>query len=172
MMSSLSVRLAAFASVAVAEQTGFLAASSNATTVNQSATLENAVNMTQFDRLAANEEAYASCSDTPNWNNGWYDCSKETTDPAMCNGGWTCAAYVAKGWCRAGRCLGPDETGGVYACGDKLKSPERNCCACGGGESCKPLGSSCERSDECCPDGAGGFPTCADMGYGKECISP
>merc|ERR1719235_184023 len=79
-MSSLSVRLAAFASVAVAEQAGFLAASSNTTTANQSATLENTVNMTQFDRLAANEEAYASCSDTPNWNNGWYDCWKETSD--------------------------------------------------------------------------------------------
>merc|ERR1711939_1286762 len=131
------------------------------------------VNSTRFDGLAAKEEAEASCVDTPNWDNGYYDCVKESYDPSMCiaadapTGGWTCAAYVAKGWCRDNRCLGPDETGGVYACGAELKYPERNCCACGGGgqqlqqqeeleqaqeqqHHCKPIGSSCDRDDDCC----------------------
>merc|ERR1719487_2923264 len=140
--------------MAEAEQDAVRAASSSAASANSSDTIEAVsstqlddvdaneeadVNSTRFDGLAANEEAEASCVDTPNWDNGWYDCAKESYDPGMCTaadaptGGWTCAAYVAKGWCRDGRCLGPDETGGVYACGWKLKSPEDNCCACGGG---------------------------------------
>merc|ERR1712187_446138 len=71
--------------------------------------------------------------------------------------GWTCAGYAAKGWCRSDRCLSPSETGGVYACGNKLKSPEDNCCACGGGSkqpSCASEGQSCgwnnDQTQSCC----------------------
>merc|ERR1712061_108206 len=54
------------------------------------------------------------------------------------------------------------EIGGVYACGDKLNSPERNCCACGGGSkqpsppSCASEGQSCgwnnAQTQDCCDD--------------------
>merc|ERR1712232_400432 len=112
------------------------------TTTTLAAAFGNGANTTQFDRPAVSEEAEMGCVDTYDWDNGYYDCFKQSYDPGMCtaadappgHGGWTCAAYVAKGWCRDNRCLGPDETGGVYACGAKLNYPERNCCACGGGE--------------------------------------
>merc|ERR1719359_1685924 len=75
------------------------------------------------------------CIDTPEWNNGWKPCHHEGmgSDPSKCipHQGWTCAAYVAKGWCQNNQCLPPQETNGVYACGHTLNSPEWNCCACG-----------------------------------------
>jgi hypothetical protein len=74
-----------------------------------------------------------SCSDTPNWANGWSDCKNEDmgSNPEYCQkGGWTCAGYVAKGWCKNDVCLPHSQTG-VYACGRTLKYPEDNCCACG-----------------------------------------
>merc|ERR1712232_1004718 len=77
----------------------------------------------------------SQCVDTPTWNNGWKTCQNEHlgSDPSMCipGRGWTCTGYVAKGWCRNNKCLPPSGTGGVYACGDALNSPEQNCCACG-----------------------------------------
>merc|ERR1712232_843540 len=166
------------------------------TTAILSAAFENGANSTQVGRSAVSEEAVMGCVDTYDWDNGYSDCRKQSDDPAFCSavgaptGGWTCAQYAAEFWCLDNQCLGPEKTGGVYACGAKLNYPERNCCVCGGGSQqlqqlqqqeeqeqeqqhhCKPIGSSCDRDAECCPDGAGGPPTCADMGYGKECISP
>lgn len=173
MAVSLAVCLAALTGAAVADKGGFLAAPSNVAGANTSLPFGDALNSTQGSRLTPNEEVDMTCTDAPNWANGYYDCQKESSDPRLCTaGGWTCAAYVEKGWCRQNRCLGPADTGGVYACGAGLKYPEHNCCACGGGGGCKPLGSRCNTDDECCPDGAGGPPTCADEGYGKECLSP
>merc|ERR1712151_571585 len=105
------------------------------------------------------------CTDTPNWNNGYSRCSDESLGYwPYCEAGkgWTCAGYAAKGWCKSDRCLSPSETGGVYACGDKLNSPELNCCACGGGSkqpsppTCAYEGQSCGRNHaqttDCCDD--------------------
>merc|ERR1712187_751361 len=69
----------------------------------------------------------------------------------------TCEGYAAKGWCKEKSCSSSSETGGVYACGDNLNNPERNCCACGGGSyqpTCLPQGSVCggpgQQTQKCC----------------------
>jgi len=127
--------------------------------INSSGRIENSTATTQVDAMfeAASDDM---CTDTPNWNNGYSRCGDESLGywPYCEVGkGWTCAGYAAKGWCRSDRCLSPGETGGVYACGDKLKSPEDNCCACGGGSkqpSCASEGQSCgwnnAQTQSCC----------------------
>merc|ERR1712048_818856 len=105
------------------------------------------------------------CTDTPNWNNGYSRCVDDSLGHwPFCEAskGWTCAGYAAKGWCKSDKCLSPSETGGVYACGDKLDSPELNCCACGGGSkqpsppTCASEGQSCgwnnAQTQSCCDD--------------------
>merc|ERR1711988_1562685 len=84
------------------------------------------------------------------------------SNPSMCipGNGWTCTAYVAKGWCRNKRCLPPSETGGVYTCGASLRSPEQNCCACG-----KP-----DEEDQCMdkPNWHNGWNRCLDEELGSD----
>jgi len=65
------------------------------------------------------------CVDSPGWDNGLKDC-----DGVGCKegSGYTCEAYFANEWCKAGMVRAPEFAGAEY------EFPEENCCACGGGE--------------------------------------
>lgn len=70
------------------------------------------------------------CFDTLGWTNGYTDCGDEgNAGGRYCTStGWTCAGYVARGWCANGAAT----RGSEFAFGAAFNYPERNCCACGG----------------------------------------
>lgn len=117
-----------------------------------------------------------SCSDTPNWANGWTNCKNEDLgwNPEYCqNGGWTCAGYVAKGWCANNQCLAHSETG-VYACGQTLNYPEGNCCACGKPSPlCHSEGGACGKNNDVTADCCEGL-QCQQLlgGSQMQCVRP
>eukprot|EP00929_Paragymnodinium_shiwhaense_P108724 TRINITY_DN75059_c0_g1_i1.p2 TRINITY_DN75059_c0_g1~~TRINITY_DN75059_c0_g1_i1.p2 ORF type:complete len:277 (-),score=59.48 TRINITY_DN75059_c0_g1_i1:131-961(-) len=86
------------------------------------------------------------CLDNEGWTNGWKPCYREElgdeTENCEMDEGWTCAGYVAKGWCADRQCLSARDTGGVYVCGVNLKNPEEHCCACG--KAFQPVPPTCE----------------------------
>jgi len=78
---------------------------------------------------ALEQQQIPECQDTPGWSNNWVDCVNEYggSRPELCTPrGWTCRAYEEKQWCVGG-------SGARFALGGILNSPEKHCCACGGG---------------------------------------
>jgi len=115
------------------------------------------------------------CSDTPNWANWWSKCKNEDMgwNPEYCqSSGWTCAGYVAKGWCKNNQCLPPSQTTGVWACGQTLNYPENNCCACGK-PTCVPEGGTCGDNNHVSADCCQGL-ECQQMlgGSQMKCVRP
>merc|ERR1719336_953184 len=77
--------------------------------------------------------AKSACVDKEDdWANGYEACGADGfgADEGCSPAGWTCAGYVFRGHC--------DGTGVVpgheWAMGDSFNNPEKNCCACGGGD--------------------------------------
>mmetsp|Transcript_79359 Transcript_79359/g.220818 ORF Transcript_79359/g.220818 Transcript_79359/m.220818 type:complete len:468 (-) Transcript_79359:97-1500(-) len=90
------------------------------------------------------------CEDTPGWTNGFENCGNERVlagglgadafNATYCQPtGFTCAAYVAHGWC-----------GEDWATGPFSNFPERHCCGCGGGTTVMQLTAECGRAPAQC----------------------
>merc|ERR1719281_2287895 len=100
---------------------------------------------TIYDPFAVPALHSSGCEDAPGWTNG-FDCSTEkfSQNATLCRkSGFTCAAYVALGWCKESWALGPS-----------MNYPEMNCCACGGGTSVMQLTAECGKASGKCAKAA------------------
>lgn len=78
------------------------------------------------------------CYDTPEWTNGYSGCSGSGFTGRDCApGGYTCAGYETRGWCKGGQVLPGQE----WTVGSDYNHPETHCCNCGGGTT--PVPSNC-----------------------------
>ena len=80
--------------------------------------------------LAPTSAQVQRCVDTPGWTDGNTRCQSQHGDDCTSTG-WTCAGYVKEGWCENGTVTPKSE----WTLGAVYNSPERNCCACGYGQS-------------------------------------